>query len=110
MGRARRTKPTEEIMANDCLARRVRLLSRIVTGIYEEAFRPLGLTVAQLNLLVLLARRGPIAPGAVAKLLRLDKSTLSRNVRLMEERGWLTQRPDQGRRKLLRILAESKRE
>ena len=56
----------------------------------------MGLTTAQLTLLVIVAKRGPVSPGEVAKRLNMDKSTLSRNVRLMEDHGWLSVSPDQG--------------
>ena len=49
----------ETISAN-CLAGRVRLLHRTITGIYQEALRPLGLTDAQLTILVMVANRGPV--------------------------------------------------
>ena len=40
------------VIASECLAVRVRLLNRAVTGIYDDALRPLGMTVSQLNVLV----------------------------------------------------------
>ena len=57
------SEPTApELIAADCLAARVRLLSRTITGIYDEALRPLGVTVGQLNILVTVAKLGPVAP------------------------------------------------
>ncbi len=44
-----------DLIAANCLAVRVRLLSRTITGIYDEALRPLGVTVGQLNILVTVA-------------------------------------------------------
>ena len=91
-------------MVTECLARRVLLLSRMISGLYNEALRSLGLTVAQLNLLVLVAKRGPVSPGEAAKWLNMDKSTMSRNVRLMEDHGWLSVSPGpSGRSQLLTI-------
>jgi len=76
-------------MAADCLAMRVRLLSRTVTGIYEDALRPLGITVGQLNVLALVAKRSPVAPTEVAQLLNMEKSTVSRTVERMRQHDWL---------------------
>ena len=82
--------PTADLIASECLAVRVRLLSRTITGIYDEALRPLGLTVGQMNILVVVAKRGPVSPGAVARRLNMEKSTVSRNIDRMAKRGWLT--------------------
>ena len=85
-----------DLIVAECLATRTLLLNRTISGLYNEALRPLGLTTAQLTLLVIVAKRGPVSPGEVAKRLNMDKSTLSRNVRLMEDHGWLSVSPDQG--------------
>ncbi len=79
-----------DLIAGQCLAVRVRMLSRTITAIYDDALRPLGLTVGQLNILVVIAKRGPIAPGGVARRLNMEKSTVSRNIERMRTHGWLT--------------------
>jgi DNA-binding MarR family transcriptional regulator len=76
-------------MAEECLAVRVRLLSRRLSRIYDSALRPLGLTVAQLNLLSLIEVVGPAPSGRIADLLAMEISTLSRNARLMQSEGWI---------------------
>jgi DNA-binding MarR family transcriptional regulator len=73
----------------DCIALRVRLLNRVVTKLYDDALRPLGLKVSQLNILVLTAKLGLARPAQVCDLLRLDTSTLSRSVERMRAKGWL---------------------
>ncbi len=93
-----------DVMVEECLARRVLLLTRTISSLYNEALRPLGVTVAQLNLLVAVAKCGQVSPGEVAKRLNMDKSTLSRNVRLTEDHGWLSVSDgSSGRSKLLAI-------
>src|SRR6184192_343492 len=49
------------------IAVRLRLLNRVVTNLYDDALRPLGLKVSQLNILVVTARLGlrPPATGHV---------------------------------------------
>jgi DNA-binding MarR family transcriptional regulator len=78
-----------DTIARTCIAVRLRLLNRVVTNLYDDALRPLGLKVSQLNLLVVAARLGLARPAAVCDLLHLDASTLSRNVERMRARGWL---------------------
>ena len=79
-------------MMEECLALRVRRLSRVVTRLFDAAVRPLGLTPSQLTLLVVLERCGPSAPSAVARALDLEKSTLSRNLRPAIAAGWVRER------------------
>ena len=84
------TDRAAELIAGECLAVRVRMLNRTITAIYDDALRPLGLTAGQLNILVVIARRGPISPGEVARRLNMEKSTASRNIERMRKNGWLT--------------------
>ena len=80
-------------MATECLAMRSRLIGRTVTGIYDDALRPVGVTAGQLNILAVVVRRGPVSPGEVARRLNIEKSTMSRNVERMKRKGWLAIRP-----------------
>jgi DNA-binding MarR family transcriptional regulator len=89
----RTTEPADtaaDRIAGECLAVRVRLLNRTITAIYDDALRPLGLTAGQLNILVLITKRGPVSPGDVARRLNMEKSTVSRNIERMRKNGWLT--------------------
>ena len=89
----KKTQPVDlaaDLIAKDCLAVRVRMLNRTITAIYDEALRPLGLTTGQLNILVIVTKRGPMSPGDVAWRFNMEKSTVSRNVQRMRKNGWLT--------------------
>ena len=101
--------PTVDRMGQECLAMRARLLSRTVTSVYDEALRPLGITIGQLNILAVVAKRGPIAQGEVAQFLSMEKSTMSRNVKRMRQHGWLREAPGAGRRLLLEVSATGRR-
>ncbi len=76
-------------ITQDCVARRLRQLSRIVTRQYDEALRPIGLTVNQLNILALVVSQGQLRPGQLGAQLGMEKSTVSRTVARMESRGWI---------------------
>ena len=76
-----------------CVAYRMRMLSRVISGIYDELLAPLQLTGSQLNVLATLARRGPAAPTDLCAVLWMDKWTLSRTLERMGKRGWLAMRP-----------------
>ena len=78
-----------DTISKTCIAVRLRLLNRVVTNFYDEALRPLGLKVSQLNILIVTARLGLARPVQVCDILQLDTSTLSRNVERMRAHGWL---------------------
>ncbi len=95
---------TVNTIASECLAVRIRLLNRTVTNIFDEALRPLKLKVSQLNVLMVVAKLGPISPGAVARRLNMEKSTVSRNVDRMRNHGWLkVSEGDSGRKQILEL-------
>ena len=83
------TKSTIDTIARTCIAVRLRLLNRVVTNLYDDALRPLGLKVSQLNILIVTAQLGLARPAQVCEILQLDASTLSRNVnRCRRTAGW----------------------
>jgi len=84
------------MIASECLAVRVRRLNRVVTNLYDEALRPFRLKVSQLNILVAAAMQDPARPADLCRLLDLDPSTLSRNVKILQRHGWIEYLEDQG--------------
>ena len=73
----------------ECLLSRTRILNRVVTGIYDDELRSFGLKATQLNLLVAVARVGPVRRIDIGKRLHLDPSTLTRNLKIMLTNGWI---------------------
>ena len=99
-----------ETIAKTCIAGRLRLLNRVVTNIYDDALRPLGLKISQGNILILTGKMGVASPVQVCEYLQLDISTLSRNVELMRKNGWLEDVPgEDARSHPFRLTAEGKR-
>ena len=85
-------------MARECVAVRVRLLNRLVTGVCDAGLRPFGVKVATVNVLCAIATSGPITPTALAAALVLDKSTLSRDMAKLLERDWVQTQPGEDAR------------
>ena len=108
--RAQSEPSAADLISGECLAVRVRLLNRTITGIYDEVLRPLGMTVGQLNILVAVAKLGPLSPGDVARRLNMEKSTLSRNVDRMRSHGWIVVLPgESGRHQRLGISSKGRK-
>jgi len=100
-------------IAGECLAMRSRRLSRAVTRIFDGALRPLGISAAQLSLLVMIQKCGPVSPAVVGQKLDIEKSTLSRNLQRLEHAGLIQERVEgSGKRATLtaagrRMLADA---
>lgn len=92
---AKQPNTTEHTIAAECIAVRLRMLNRVISRIYDDALRPLGLRATQLNILVATARLGVARPAELCDRLQLEVSTLSRNVERMKENGWLEVVPDE---------------
>ena len=82
-------KTTPEIIARDCIAVRVRILNRVITKIYDEALRPLGVKTSQVNILVVTGRMGIVRPAEICSRLKMDMSTVSRNIDRLKAGGWI---------------------
>jgi len=78
-----------EEIASDCLAVRARLISRALTSLYDGALGGHDVTIAQVNLLAALGAVGPCPPSKLGEVLQLERSTVSRNVSLLLNHGWI---------------------
>ena len=92
------TTSSIDTIARTCIAVRLRLLNRVVTNLYDDALRPLGLKASQLNILIVTAKLVLARPAKVCDILQLDASTLSRNVKPLQAHGWLEVVPEEDAR------------
>jgi DNA-binding MarR family transcriptional regulator len=74
-------------VVDSCMCNKVRAAARSVTSAYDEALRPLGLRATQLAVLAAVGIDGSASITALAKLLSMDRSTLSRNLGPLEKGG-----------------------
>lgn len=111
MVRAQRAaKISVQMIAEQCIAVRLRMLSRGVTRIYNQELRPYGVTVSQMNILVAVSCLGETMQQEICRALHLEKSTLSRDVGRMRNQGWLDEMAGaDGRAALLRITPAGRR-
>ena len=80
------------LIATECLSVRVRRLDRVITRMYDAALARHGLTTAQMNLLAAIAATGGARAADLTRVLEVEKSTLSRDLKRMEQLGWVRAR------------------
>jgi len=85
-------------LLGDCYLHRIRMLSRTITRVYDDALKPLELKVTQMNLLGVVTKLGPISPGELCQKLQMDKSTICRNVERLIKYGWIKHVPGEDNR------------
>ncbi|MEO1619923.1 MAG: MarR family winged helix-turn-helix transcriptional regulator [Cyanobacteria bacterium J06632_3] len=97
-------------MSQECVARRLRQVNRTITRLYDEALRPYGLTVNQLNILAVVISEKQIRPGQLGHALGMEKSTVSRTVDRMVRKDWLKVTPgEDSRTQLLTVTAKGRK-
>lgn len=70
----------------------MRGLNRLISNLYNEELKKSGITVSQFNILTAIIKTQPVAPSKIGTILRLEKSTLSRNLDLLGRKGWIETR------------------
>ena len=75
------------MLPTSCLCTQLRRASRGVTRRYDDALAAVGLGVAQFSLLRHVQRLGQPSISLLADAMGLDRSTLGRNLRVLEEQG-----------------------
>jgi DNA-binding MarR family transcriptional regulator len=72
-----------------CTNFKLRQLMRSVGQHYDAAMQRAGLKGTQYSLLSHIMKLGPIQPNALARSMRMDASTLTRNLRPLADAGWI---------------------
>jgi DNA-binding MarR family transcriptional regulator len=81
-----------------CACYKVRKAARAVTKLYEEMLRPIGLRATQFSLLMATRVMGPVTVVKLAQVMVMDRTTLTRNLQILEARGLITVKPGEDRR------------
>jgi DNA-binding MarR family transcriptional regulator len=99
---ARPNTPTAPaVQLRGCTNHKLRQLTRAVTRHYDAHVAPTGLKTTQYSLLSHVVTLGPIRPTDLAQRMRLEASTLTRNLQPLLAMGWLTQGPGENARSRL---------
>ncbi|VAX24893.1 hypothetical protein MNBD_NITROSPINAE03-831 [hydrothermal vent metagenome] len=92
-------------IAAACIGARLRVINRVITGVYDDAIRPFGMKISQANILVVASQLEAATPSKIGSILKMDRSTVSRNVERMKRKGWLRKAfaTDDNRSHLLKV-------
>jgi DNA-binding MarR family transcriptional regulator len=94
---------------SDCLCLASRRAARRITRAFDRLLRPHGLRVTQFTILVMLIRRGPLTIGELAEKLGVERTTLSRNLALIESASWVKIKPgEDGRSRAVSVTAKGR--
>ena len=95
---------TTTYVRDHCLCFATQRAARTLARRFDEALRPVGLTSGQFSLLMSLNR--PEAPSitAVAKLMAMDRTTLTANLKPLERRGLVEMAIDDTDRRGRRLI------
>ncbi len=81
-----------------CACFKVRKAARAVTKLYEEVLRPSGLRATQFSLLMATRVMGPVTVVKLSQVTVMDRTTLTRNLQVLEKRGLIAINPGEDRR------------
>jgi len=70
-----------------CACLNLRMAARAVTQMYDAVLKPSALKATQFSVLAAVAHAGPASMTAVARALVMDRTTLTRNLRPLLDRG-----------------------
>jgi DNA-binding MarR family transcriptional regulator len=84
---------SEQEVRENCAALRARMAARKLTRAYDKALRPAGLKITQFTLLIAVEEGSAKSLTALADLLALERSSLVRNVKLLEDGGLIEAAP-----------------
>ena len=81
-----------------CAAMRSRTVARKITRLYDDALRPVGITLGQFTTLIGISIAKPKSISWFAEKLGMERSTLTRNLKVLERMQLIEIGPEQYRR------------
>jgi len=76
-----------DVQKNPCVCYNFRKVTRSITQLYNEVLKPTGIRGTQYTLLCVTAMRQPINFNDIAKITSSDKTTIARNLKVLEGKG-----------------------
>jgi DNA-binding MarR family transcriptional regulator len=99
--------PAIDPVQSPCVCATLRMATRAVARIYDEALAPYGLRTTQYSILARLEVEGPAPVSRLAARLVMDRSTLAREAAPLVRAGLIAEEPGPDRRqRLLSLTAQ----
>lgn len=90
----------------DCIGFNLRKATRSISQFYDELLRPVGIRGTQYSLLVSLQMSGTITVTQLAENVVMDRTTLTRNLEVLEKQGFVDVTPGVDRRTRMVTITE----
>ncbi|MDO4536395.1 MAG: MarR family winged helix-turn-helix transcriptional regulator [Clostridium perfringens] len=94
------------LSACNCL--NLRWITSSTIALYDKYFTPIGITVQQYTILKYILNLSPITVTDLATILKFERSTISRNIKVLTDRKLVTYTNPKGRGKQLELTAMGK--
>lgn len=102
--------PSTAATPQGCTNLKLRQLMRRVAQHYDAEMARCGLKTTQYSLLSHVLKLGPLRPGDLAQAMRMQPSTLTRNLRPLQDAGWVAlEQGTDARSRLVRITEAGQR-
>ena len=79
----------DRIVPQACINAKLRRLHKLISSAYESKLKPFGLQGSMLSILFIIGKNKHINQKAVAEMLLLDQSTLSRDIKKLVDKSWV---------------------
>lgn len=93
-----------QVYKSTCYCTNLRRSASVLSDIYDDSLKPAGVTVAQYYLLINLSRLGSANITHWAQQVGLDRSTMVRNIKLLQTRNYVE--TTEGRGKVFTLTPE----
>jgi DNA-binding MarR family transcriptional regulator len=92
-------------LLDNCMCHKTRMAARSITRAYDDALRTTGLRATQISVLAAVGAQGALSIQTLADTLGMDRTTLTRNLRPLEEQGFVILAPEARHRSRMLALA-----
>lgn len=82
----------DRIDPRTCMNGKLRKLHRLINAAYMSNLKPFGIRGSMLSILFIIGKRPRVNQKTIAENLILDQSTMTRDLRKLEEKGWISKR------------------
>jgi len=96
-----------QTLLDTCMCHKTRMAARAITRAYDDALRPTGLRATQISVLAAVGARGALSIKSLADSLEMERTTLTRNLRPLEERGYVVLAPEGRHRSRMLTLSKA---